>query len=278
MTYEDSVCLVTGAASGIGRALASELAARGARLILADIDESGVRRTAGALPGAQGVKLDVTDAASFAYLVEHITEQQGRLDLLFNNAGTAVAGEAHDLSAAHWRRVLDVNLTGTVNGVLAAYPGMVVRGGGHIVNVASLAGLAPLPFLAPYTASKFGVVGLSLALRTEARGHGVKVTAVCPGAVETPLLDRIAPDGLPAPSSAPDVRAFLTQGSGRGYSAEAFAKTLLRGVRRNRAIVVAPARARILWRLMRVSPPVALALLAQMTAAERRRRDGAARA
>ena len=119
--------------------------------------------------------------------------------MLFNNAGVALGGPTHELTAAHCDRVLDVNLRGVINGVLAAYPRMVGQGHGHIVNTASAAGLVAPPFVMAYAAGST-VVGLSLALRPEAALHGVRVSVLCPGAVDTPILDR----GLdPGPAEAP---------------------------------------------------------------------------
>jgi NAD(P)-dependent dehydrogenase (short-subunit alcohol dehydrogenase family) len=187
-------------------------------------------------------------------VVDGIAAAHGRLDILINNAGTAVVGEAQDLRLEHWRRVLDVNLDGVVNGVFAAYPGMVRRGGGHIVNVASLAGLIPSPLFTAYAASKSAVVGLSLSLRAEAATHGVGVTVVCPGVIETPLLDMAAPTDLEPPVTAPDVRAFLTRAAGTPYATDALARDVVRAVERNQAILVAPGRARLAWRVARLLP------------------------
>ncbi|MHB8696273.1 MAG: SDR family oxidoreductase, partial [Solirubrobacteraceae bacterium] len=188
--FNGRVALVTGAASGIGKALAAALAARGAHVIMSDIDRATLEEAATRIDGDRTTaELDVRDANAFVGLVEQITRQHGRLDILINNAGTAAVGEAHELSLDHWRHVLAVNIDGVVHGVHAAYPGMVARASGHIVNIASVAGLAPAPLFAPYATSKFAVMGLSLSLRAEAATHGVGVTVVCPGAIETPLLD-----------------------------------------------------------------------------------------
>lgn len=260
-TFEDSVALITGAGSGIGRALAVALAARGARVFASDIDVESARATADLLGERHAsVALDVTDASAFARAVERITTEHGRLDLLVNNAGTAAAGEAHELSLAHWRRVLEVNLDGVIHGVLAAYPAMVERGSGHIVNVASLAGLAASPLLTPYAASKFAVVGLSRSLRAEAATHGVRVTAICPGVIETPLLERKAPNGLAAVASSPDPRSFLTRQVGAPYPAANLARDVLRAIECNRAVLVVPRRARLAWRIDRAIPGATLAL------------------
>jgi len=257
--FEGKVAIVTGAASGIGYALSAALCRRGATVVLADIDETGAKACADALaagpPGrAAGVGLDVTDAEAFIDLAARVVSDHGHLDLLFNNAGIGVSGEVADLSLAHWRRVVDVNLLGVVHGVVAAYPAMIRQGSGHIVNTASLAGLIPAPLLTPYAMTKHGVVGLSTSLRAEAVRHGVRVSVVCPGVIDTPLLDKPNPSDLPAPASAPDGRALLSRTIGKPYPPESLAEDVLAGVARNRPFIVTPRHARIPWRLYRLSP------------------------
>jgi NAD(P)-dependent dehydrogenase (short-subunit alcohol dehydrogenase family) len=257
---DGQISLVTGAGSGIGRALCVALAAEGARVVMSDIDRDGLEQTARLLSEEHtAIELDVSDAGAFARVVERITATHGELDLLINNAGTAAAGEVHELGLDHWRRVLDVNLHGVINGVVAAYPGMVARGSGHIVNIASLAGVAPAPLFTPYAASKFAVVGLSRSLRAEAATHGVRVTVVCPGVIETPLLDRRAPNGLAAVASTPDPRSFLTRQIGPPYPSARLATDILRAIKSNRPVLVAPGRARLAWRLDRLLPGATLA-------------------
>lgn len=256
---------MTGAGSGIGRALAIALCARGATVIAADIDVAAAQK----LTGCTAAHLDVTNAVEFGEVISRIVETHGRLDYLFNNAGTAVAGEAQEQTIEHWDRVLQVNVYGTVNGVLAAYPLMLRQKSGHIVNVASLAGLAAGPFLVPYAASKHAAVGLSTSLRVEAADYGVRVSVVCPAAVETPLLDRDNPADLPAISWRPNMRRHLERLAGPPVSAESVAEEALAGVAKNKAIIVVPARARLAWRLMRIAPGLVEAMAIRATRAER---------
>jgi len=258
-TFSGKVAIVTGAASGIGKALAGALVRRGASVVLADVDESGLKLAADALeagpPGRVSASvLDVTDAEAFAALVERVAADHGRLDLLFNNAGIGMAGPVQELTVSHWDRVIDVNLRGVVHGVAAAYPLMVRQGGGHIVNTASLAGLIPGPLLTPYATTKHAVVGLSTSLRGEAVGHGVRVSVVCPGVIDTPLLDKKNPADLPAVEGQPDGRALLTSVIGRAYAPESLAEDVLKGVARNRCFIVTPAHARVPWRIYRAVP------------------------
>ncbi len=159
-----------------------------------------------------------------------------------------------DLTLAHWNRVIDVNLRGVVHGVAAAYPLMISQGRGHIVNTASLAGLIPGPVLTPYAMTKHAVVGLSTSLRAEAAAHGVRVSVVCPGVIDTPLLDKGNPPDLPAVASLPDGRQMLSQSMGRPYPPAALAGDILAGVSRNRAFIVTPRHARLAWAVYRAAP------------------------
>ncbi len=247
--FAGKVALVTGGASGIGAELARQLAQAGAMVIVADLDAEGAARVAASLgDAAEGVALDVRDASAFEALVARVWAERGAIDLLFNNAGVAVAGEAHAMSLDDWRWVLDVNLLGVVHGVAAAYPRMVARGRGHIVNTASLAGLIPSPWLAAYAAAKHAVVGLSAALRAEGRGFGVSVSAVCPGFIATPLVsERAVMRGVPR-------ELALGQVMVRPLAADACARAILRGVRKDRARIVITGHAHVLHWLHRLVP------------------------
>jgi NAD(P)-dependent dehydrogenase (short-subunit alcohol dehydrogenase family) len=253
------VAIVTGAGSGIGAALSRALVARGDTVVLADIDVAMAASVAEALgtDRARPVGLDVRDASAVAALIDFVVAEHGRLDLLFNNAGVGMRGELQDVSLEHWNRVIDVNVRGVVHGVAAAYPVMLAQGSGHIVNTASLAGLCPSPLLAAYSTTKHAVVGLSRSLRAEAAMHGVRVTVVCPGPVDTPFLDKGGPEDLPPTPLRQhlDLRAMLTRG-GPVYSAGDVARDILAGVDRNRALVVTPRQARVAWWMDRWVPGV----------------------
>jgi NAD(P)-dependent dehydrogenase (short-subunit alcohol dehydrogenase family) len=258
--FAGQVAIVTGGGSGIGAALVRALTARGATVVIADIDEVGaksvtdsVRLDGGSVSTAV---LDVRDSAAVADLVNQTAAEHGELDLMFNNAGIAVGGLVEELTLDHWDRVLDVNVRGVVHGVHAAYPLMLRQGHGHIVNTASLAGLVPGPSLAPYAAAKHAVVGLSLSLRAEGASRGVRVSAVCPGFVDTPLLGRVNP-GLPQTEAGANAAA-LARLLGRLYEADPLAQDVLAGVERNRALIVAPRSARIAWRMTRYAPGVTM--------------------
>ena len=255
--FEGRVAIVTGGGSGIGAAIVRALVARGSTVVIADIDEAAGKTLAdeigkGPHGAASAVVVDVTDAEAVADLVASVAAAHGSLDLIFNNAGIAVAGLVDELTVDHWDRVIDVNLRGVVHGVHAAYPVMLRQGHGHIVNTASLAGLVPGPGLAPYVAVKHGVVGLSLSLRAEAALRGVNVSAVCPGFVDTPLLGRVNP-GLPQTGTGENA-AVLARMLGKLYQSDLLAQDVLRGVEQNRALIVAPRSARVAWRMSRYAP------------------------
>jgi NAD(P)-dependent dehydrogenase (short-subunit alcohol dehydrogenase family) len=260
------MAIVTGGASGIGKAVGAALAGRGVDVILADIDADAAKLAAESLtePGdgrVSGIELDVRDAAAVNDVIEEAVDRHGRIDFMFNNAGTGVGGPVEMMQVAHWDRVIDVNLRGVVHGVQAAYPVMVRQGFGHIVNTASLAGLTANPGIVPYATTKWAVVGLSLSLRGEAVEHGVNVSAVCPSLMDTPLLDRRNPVDLPpVQSAAPDMRSVAGRIGLRIHSPDRLAQDILRGMDRNKALIVAPRDARMLWRVARWAPGLSLRL------------------
>jgi NAD(P)-dependent dehydrogenase (short-subunit alcohol dehydrogenase family) len=254
-SWKDQVVLVTGAGSGIGKALSLALARRGAKVTVTDIDGAAAERVAAECgAGARAAQLDVRDAAAVEREVQACVHAGGRIDVMVNNAGMGVGGETYQLEVAHFDRVLDVNVRGVVHGVMAAYPRMVKQGSGRIVNVASLAGLGPAPFLTAYSMSKHAVVGLSTSLRAEGAALGVRVNVLCPAAIETPLLDADNPSDLPKPPWRPDLRAFLTRLAGPPYPVDRLADDALAALARNESVIVLPGRARALWRLGRVAP------------------------
>ncbi|HEY2762412.1 MAG TPA: SDR family oxidoreductase [Pseudonocardiaceae bacterium] len=255
------MAVVTGGASGIGYALAAALMARGDIVTVADIDEQGAARCAEHLasryPGqADGAGLDVQDAAAVACMMQSVKDQHGRLDLVFNNAGIGVGGPADEHSLEHWNRAIDVNLRGVVHGVHAAYPIMLEQGFGHIVNTASLAGLFPVPYKIAYVTTKYAVVGLSLALRNEAAKTGVKVSVICPGYVETPLLDNVNP-GLPQTSLGGCTREAAILEQGRLCRPDQVAHDVMRGIERNDAVIVTTT-SRLSRSIAKISPALTL--------------------
>ncbi len=252
------IAIVTGAASGIGRALAEALAANHVEVVLADRQVSlaeevaeGIVRRGGA---ATVVDLDVTSHARFGTVVQETIARTGRLDYLFNNAGIGVAGEMKDYQAADWDDVLNVNLRGVAYGVLAAYPVMVEQGFGHIVNTASMAGLVANGYMGSYVASKHAVVGLSKTLRIEAKEYGVRVSVLCPGAVRTPIFEGGRYGRMKEDLDMDRWRALCERFLPLDPSV--LAEKALRAVERNQAIIVVPGWWRLLWYLERLAPPL----------------------
>lgn len=248
--FENKIVIVTGAASGIGKALCEEMARRGARLIMADLNasllEGAVQSINQGGGRARGLVLDVSDFGSVRQMVHDAVAEYGRLDYIFNNAGIGVLGDVRDYSYEDWKGVIDTNLYGVVNGVAAAIPIMAKQGFGHIVNTASLAGLVPVPGEISYTASKYGVVGLSHALRIEGADLGVQVTVVCPGLIDTPILRTsklIKIDREKAASALP-----------KPMPLRECTRKILHGVERNRATIVVTGFARFYWILQTISP------------------------
>jgi NAD(P)-dependent dehydrogenase (short-subunit alcohol dehydrogenase family) len=268
------VALITGAASGIGRALADELAARGAEVVLADRQEALAAEAAEGIKKAGGrataAPLDVRDPAAFEALAAATVKRAGRIDYLFNNAGIAVGGEADSYELADWDDVFDVNLRGVTHGIHAVYPRMIAQGSGHIVNTASIAGLVAAPGEASYTASKHAVVALSKALRIEGKRHGVRVSTLCPGAIRTPILTG-GRYGRTRYTGGTDADILELWERVRPMPAPEFARRSLDAVMRNEAIIVVPAAWRLAWWLDRISPELSMRVWS--TIFERLRRD-----
>ena len=235
--FAGKTAIVTGAASGIGRALAAALAARGAFVVAADVNGDGVARVARDIAGAggraDGVALDVCREDDVRALIERTAAAHGRLDLMFNNAGIGVGGDERDVSTEQWRRVVEVDLWGVIHGARAAYAVMARQRGGHIVNTASLAGLVAAPMQGSYTTSKHAVVGLSRALRIEGADLGVRVSVVCPGMIDTAILRS-------TPVMHVSLDDMLAKFPIRPASPEGLAAAVLRGVARNRAVILYP--------------------------------------
>lgn len=260
-TFRDAVVLITGAATGIGQALGAELARRGAHVHLTDIQADKVEQNARAIArsggNASAGPLDVRDAAAVKRAVDELRERRGRIDYVFANAGMGVFGEVHLLEERDWDMVLGVNLMGVVNTVRAAYPVMIDQGFGHLVNVASLAGLVGTPFLGPYCMAKHGVVGLSKAMRPEAARHGVRVSVLCPGPIRTPILTAGAFGRCVYPAFTEDRMMAWWKMHGPITELAPFIQDVVAGVSKNEAMIILPKRNRPLVRMLGALPGVA---------------------
>jgi NAD(P)-dependent dehydrogenase (short-subunit alcohol dehydrogenase family) len=249
--FRGKAAFITGAASGIGLGLARALAAAGARVRMTDVDGPACEAEAAKLRAlgndASAMVLDVRDGAAFSSAFEAAWRDFGRIGLLFNNAGIGAAADARDMTPEIWQRVVDINFMGVIHGCHAAWPRMAASGGGQIVNIASAFGLLPGPLYAAYSATKHGVVGLSRSLRAEGSALGIGVTAVCPGFIRTRILESAVMVGV-------DRRRAEAAIPFRFLDADAAVGTILRGVARNRALVVFPWEIRLLWWLDRLAP------------------------
>lgn len=249
---EKGVAIVTGGGSGIGEALCQELGARGLTVIIADINEEAARQAAEKLKasGAQAdsFQVDVGNPKQMQDMVDAVVKQYKRVDYLFNNAGIALIAQFDEMTTEWWQRMVNVNLWGVINGTSAVYPVMRKQGFGHIINVASGAGIIPAPFMTAYAATKHAVVGMSVALSVEARGSGVNVSIVCPGFVRTPLTK-----GFPMINFDQEkLQAMIS--SRKAMEPDVAAKLIMRGIDSKKLFVLFPVRQKIIWGMYRHFP------------------------
>lgn len=271
--FRDKSAIVTGGASGIGRALAERLGALGAAVTVADMQgalaeevAAGIRAKGGK---AEAAVLDITDVAATEALYGSVAARAGRLDYAFNNAGIWMMGDADKFPLADWHRLIDVNLKGTINGTRAAYAIMLRQASGHIVNTASVAGLTPDPGCTAYATTKHAIVGLSKSLRVEAERRGVKVTVLCPGVVATPLLEGGGKFGKVLDKVDPEQMRQMWKRM-RPMPVDAFAERALRDVARNKAVIVWPVRGKLFWLVDRISAARSIRLALDMYVANQR--------
>jgi NADP-dependent 3-hydroxy acid dehydrogenase YdfG len=266
--FRGKIAVITGAASGLGQGFAIEIGKAGGTVIAADINFEGAVQTIASITAAGGKgeahRLDVRDSAAVTALVDGTVARHGRIDYIFNNAGIAILGLTEEIPIENWDEIVDINLKGVVYGTSAAYRHMVRQGSGHIVNTASLAGLTPAPGEISYAASKHAVVGLSCALRAEAADLGVRVSVVCPGLIDTPIIRTSEVRGIERDAM------MKVVGSTKWMSPDACARAILRGVEKNKAIIVITPLARAIWLLTRISPSLAIRFWQKMLLARLR--------
>lgn len=254
--FKGKVAVVTGAGSGIGRSMAILLGKLGVRVYVADLNGEAAIETAGTINDAGGKatghKIDVTQPEQLEALATEIFEAEGRVDILHNNAGIGHAGQIKDTPLEDWQKVLGVNVFGVVNGLNAFVPKMIEQGGdAHIVNTASMAGLTASAGMAPYVTSKFGVTGMSLALDAELRPSGIRVTALCPGVINTAIVKDSTMRGSIEGKHEKLTNFYKT----KGVSPDVVAKDAVNAILRKQVIKPSPAwQVSPGWILMRISP------------------------
>ena len=237
--------MVTGAGSGIGRATALALAEAGMRVAVTDLDIDSARAVTGRIEEQGGTAiacaLDVRDEGHVQRAAAHIGDSLGNAAVLVNNAGIGVGGYFLDTAHESWQEIITVNLLGVVHGCRSFLPGMVASGqGGHVVNVASMLGYVGIRGATAYTATKFGVLGLSESLRAELADDGIGVSTICPGLVRTNIISSaiLEAPGLDTEGRRADIQALYER---RNYPPERVAAAIVRAIRRTRAVVpVAP--------------------------------------
>jgi NAD(P)-dependent dehydrogenase (short-subunit alcohol dehydrogenase family) len=255
-------CLITGAASGIGRATAIAAADQGAELFLTDRNGEGLEQVAAEIRVGGTVShfatVDLVDHDAVVAFAEEVHAIVPSMDVVMNIAGISTWGRIEELEHEHWRRTIEINLMGPISVLECFVPPMIAAGrGGRVVNVASVAGLFGLPWHAPYSASKFGLRGVSEVLRFDLRKHGIGVSLVCPGAVRTPLVETVEIVGVDR--SSPKMRRLIKLFERRAVSPEKVAEKILEGVEKNRYMVFTSPDGRFLhWLQRKFSPPYEL--------------------
>jgi NAD(P)-dependent dehydrogenase (short-subunit alcohol dehydrogenase family) len=241
MSFAGKRCFLTGAASGIGRATALKLAAEGAELYLTDRDADGLKATVADVE-ALGARvpdyraLDIADYHEVAAFAADIHTRHHSMDVVMNIAGVSAWGTVDQLTHQQWQSMISINLMGPIHVIETFIPPMMAAGrGGHLVNVSSAAGLVALPWHAAYSASKFGLRGLSEVLRFDLARHHIGVSVVVPGAVNTPLVHTVEIAGVDRDN--PRVSRWIDRFRGHAVSPETVADKILDGVRKNRYLV-----------------------------------------
>lgn len=259
------VAIVTGGGSGIGEALCQELSLKGLIVIVTDINEEAAHQVANKLKAsgaeADSFGVDVGNLKQVQDMVDTVVRRYKRIDYLFNNAGITLIARLDEMTMDWWQRMVHVNLWGVINGTHAVYPVMLKQGFGHVINVASGAGIIPAPFMTAYAATKHAVVGMSVALSTEAAGSGVDVSIVCPGFVRTPLTK-----SFPTINIDQDKLQKMIS-SRKAHTPEAAAKIIMRGVERKKLFILFPVRQKIVWALYRHFPHFFIRVILRKAAA-----------
>jgi NAD(P)-dependent dehydrogenase (short-subunit alcohol dehydrogenase family) len=265
MDLAGKLVLVTGAGSGIGRATAVAAAARGARVVVCDVDPARTAAVADELGDrcALSRAVDVGDRAQMAALAADVHRIAPALDVLVNNAGVAVGGGILDTTLDDWDWLLRVNQLGVIHGCHYFVPAMAARRRGHVVNLSSMFGYFAPPGVVAYATSKFGVLGMSLSMRAELAPHGIGVSAICPGMIATNIVN-----GSRVASAMGGLRHKVAETfARRGAPPAKVAAAIVDAVRRNRAVVPVAPEAWLTWGMTRAAPALAVELGARIQAA-----------
>ena len=251
--FSSKLVLVTGSASGIGRATALRFSEEGADLILVDINEAGLEDAAREIESrgrkALRYKADLSDAAQVETLHRRVTDDIGTPDVLMNAAGVAIVTRVEEAGLEDWRWILETNLWGYIYMIHYFLPDMILRRSGYVINVASGAGLFAVPYQAPYNTSKHAVVGLTESVRQEMERYGIGASSVCPGMIRTSIINTVRVIGFKDSAQKMAHKAASPP--------EKMADAIIRGVRKNKAVIMYPPYINLIYGLKRFSPRAA---------------------
>lgn len=248
-------CFITGAASGIGKATAFAVAELGAHLFLTDINRGQLEAVVASIREKGGTVVswdafDVSDYNAVREFTDKMQAESGAMDIVMNIAGTSIWGSVSRLKHEHWQKMVSINLMGPINVIECLLPAMVTAGkGGHLVNVSSAAGLIAMPWHAAYSASKFGLRGVSEVLRYDLRRYNIGVSVVCPGAVKTPLVGTVQILGIDRNHK--DARKLVGRFEKHAVTPEKVARDIIRGIRKNTYLVITSLDIKLIYWLKR---------------------------
>jgi NAD(P)-dependent dehydrogenase (short-subunit alcohol dehydrogenase family) len=238
--FKDKKCLLTGAASGIGKATAIELAIHGAILFLTDINDNGLQETVDFIKSNNGKvgaykAFDIAKFEQVKFFAEELHAQHGAMDVVMNIAGISAWGAVDKMPHEEWNNIIDINLKGPIHIIESFVPAMMQQQKGHIVNVSSAAGLFGLPWHGAYSASKYGLRGLTDVLRNDLKRHNIRVHLVCPGAVDTGLVHTIKISGITISDA--EMQQLKSRFQKHAISPKHAAQKILKGIERNNYLI-----------------------------------------
>ena len=248
--YDQSIVMITGGASGIGESVVKQLSLLGAKIIIVDRDSKAGNKLVEYLkPKNEYVEyknVDMTSVSEVEKLFDDIVKKYSKVDFVFNSAGIFMAGEIRDTPIENWQKVIENNIWAVYNGSHFAYQTMLKQGNGHIINFSSSAGLFPVPVMGIYGSSKFAIVGMSHALRNEAKSLGIKVSVICPTIVNTPLYDTAIYNNFN--------KAKALKARSKFQTPDVAAKKLLKGVSKNKATIHTAVSTKMAWIVYKIIP------------------------